>query len=504
MFLKKTMKNKKKQHKIRTRIMLLYLALSTALLCVLVPALYLGVRFSTKEGLDSNMKDTIEEIKNSLYIDSNNEIAVNKEMYSKDFSQGGVYVIVTDENNNVIFHTFSMEMMIKWLNDEKPDGWTSFSVENGNLSSEIFDYIKFDNVKNEYQIGKFDEELLIKVLDKSRTGWDFLEEKYDVSGREVCIVTIGNVYLNRLLDNIFNVIYVIIPVYLIFAAFGSRILAQSALKPIENITDTTREIKNGKLDQRIDMSNLNSEDEVGKLALTFNEMLEELEVSFKREKQFTSDASHELRTPVSVISACADEALQTDSPEIIRDNLEMIQSESGKMSKIISQLLMLSRGYEGRYHFEPEKIELKFMMDSVAEVSSFEADKRNIVINNEVKEGIFVTADQSLLTQVFMNLVGNAVKYGKDKGHVTVKAEENDDSVKIFVEDDGIGISEEDKKHIFERFYRADSARDRNGSGLGLSIVKWIVDIHKGSIDVSGEEGKGSIFTVTLPKNGAL
>ena len=173
--------------------------------------------------------------------------------------------------------------------------------------------------------------------------------------------------------------------------------------------------------------------------------------------------------------------MMTENHDILMENLETIRTENKKMAKIISQLLTLSRGYEGKYNFEPEEIDLHDMVDSVAEVAGFEADKREITITNNIPEGTIVKADQSLFTQVLMNICGNAVKYGKDKGSIVIDFRKDDEFIWTVIRDDGIGISEEDLNHIFERFFRADTARDRTGSGLGLSIVKWIMDLHKGN-----------------------
>lgn len=163
------------------------------------------------------------------------------------------------------------------------------------------------------------------------------------------------------------------------------------------------------------------------------------------------------------------------------------------------KLLMLSRGYEGRMHLAPEELLLFDIADSVCDLVGRDADAANMTICNQISPGLQITADQSLPTQLFMNLIGNAVKYGKTSGHVWLDAERKLDGVQILISDDGLGISEEDQAHIFERFYRADRSRDRTGTGLGLSIVQWIAELHGGSVSVRSALGHGSCFTVTLP-----
>ena len=169
------------------------------------------------------------------------------------------------------------------------------------------------------------------------------------------------------------------------------------------------------------------------------------------------------------------------------------------MNKIISQLLVLTRGYEGRYHLDKERLPLREAVGSVLEEMKELAASRGITLFNQVPEGMEVWADQSLLTQLLINLVGNAVKYGKQGGWVIVRAAQERGRSALTVSDNGIGMSPEELEHIFERFYRADKARDRSGFGLGLSIAQWIVHLYGGEIAAQSQPGKGSQFTVELP-----
>lgn len=264
------------------------------------------------------------------------------------------------------------------------------------------------------------------------------------------------------------------------------LLAKRAIRPIADITRTAEAISAGDLSKRI--AEPSARDEVQELAITFNTMLDRLQESFQRERQFTSDASHELRTPVAVISACAEELAEEPL------------SEDGRMNKIISQLLVLTRGYEGRYHLDKERLPLREAVGSVLEELAEPAAAQGISLFNQVPAEIEVWADQSLLTQLLINLVGNAVKYGKQGGWVIIRASQEREDCVLTVSDNGIGMSPEELEHIFERFYRADKARDRSGSGLGLSIAQWIVHLHGGEITAQSQLGKGSQFTVALPR----
>ncbi len=289
------------------------------------------------------------------------------------------------------------------------------------------------------------------------------------------------------------------PAYVAVAIFGSYLIVKKTLKPISFIIATAQSIEGGDLSRRI--NGVESADEVGELAGTFNEMLERLETAFRREKQFASDASHELRTPVAVISACVEDILEHPEnldPEL-RRSAEEIHTESRRMNAIITQLLMLTRGYEGQYHLEWEQLDLGDVIESVQEQMEGYAAEAGISLSSQVPAPIQLFGDQSLLTQMLLNLVENGIKYGKPGGFVQISARQEGAEAVLVVEDNGIGIPPDEHPLVFERFYRADRARDRSGSGLGLSIVKWIVQEHHGKISLKSEPKHGSAFEIRLP-----
>ena len=287
------------------------------------------------------------------------------------------------------------------------------------------------------------------------------------------------------------------PVYLALSAAGAYLLARRAIRPIAEITRAAEDISAGDLSRRI--AGIATRDEVQELADTFNAMLERLEESFARERQFTSDASHELRTPVAVISACAEELDGAVRGAEGAETLAVIRKETARMGKIISQLLMLTRGYEGRCHIEKEDLDLREAVDSVMDELAETAAASRIRLTDLTPAGCLVYADQSLLTQLLINLIGNSIKYGVPGGRVVVQADAGAQGCTFSVSDDGIGIRAEELPHVFERFYRADKARDRTGSGLGLSIVQWIVQLHGGSVSIRSEYGAGTQVTVFFP-----
>lgn len=300
---------------------------------------------------------------------------------------------------------------------------------------------------------------------------------------------------------VFEVIFAFgVPLMTALAALIGFLIASRSLCPIHRIIACADEIAGGDLSRRVPEET--SADELGELSRTLNRMLASLESAFQRERRFTSDASHELRTPVAVILAYA-ESLQSD-PSLSADaqaKVEPILRECRRMQRMIEQMLTLTRAQEGRYPVTMEEICLNDVFAGVEMVISERAVQENIDLRFDAPEEIKITADQSLITQMLLNLMENALKYGKSGGHVACRAHRLGDWVQITISDDGVGISEENLPHIFERFFRADTARDRTGTGLGLSIVQWIVQLHRGDVRVTSQLGKGTTFTIAFPVN---
>lgn len=295
------------------------------------------------------------------------------------------------------------------------------------------------------------------------------------------------------------ILFISIPVYIIVSVLGGLFLAKRALHPIDSITKTARAIGQGNINQRLKLPKV--KDEVGRLAETFDEMLDKIEAAFKKERQFTTDASHELRTPITIISAHAEDALETNNKKDYKEALEIIYKESQKMSVMVSQLLLLSRSDEGKYHMEIEDIDLKLIIGEIVGEMKDSAKASNIKLYFNVEEDLIIKADQTLITRLFINIINNAIKFSKKGGFVKVNV--SADSVKkfaqIMIEDNGIGIPKEDIKNIFNRFYQVDKSRNDEGTGLGLAIAKWIIDMHKGTINIESELGKGTKFYINLP-----
>lgn len=322
------------------------------------------------------------------------------------------------------------------------------------------------------------------------------------NGQRFAVIQVGEPLkeLHTLLHDLVEELLVVGLVVLLACAVGSYWLAARAFAPIKRLAATARRIRAGDLHQRVPVPR--AHDEVQYLALTLNEMLDSLEQAFNRQRRFVADASHELRTPVAVIRNKTDVArLWARTPQDYITVLEGVNAEAERLSHLINDLLALARGDEGKTQFEREPVRLDLIAGEVAASMELPAVECGITLEVRAQEPVTILGDEARLIQVVMNLVENAVRYTNQGGSVTVSVEAWQGQACLSVHDTGIGIAPEHLPHIFERFYRADPARRSagSGSGLGLSIVEWVVRAHGGTISVESQPGQGSCFAVILP-----
>ena len=291
------------------------------------------------------------------------------------------------------------------------------------------------------------------------------------------------------------------PLIFVVAAGGGYWLSRRALAPVDALVRTAREIGGANLDSRLEK--INTGDELQRLADTLNEMLDRIETAFLRITQFTADASHELRTPVSLIRTEAELALRRSRGEAeYKESLRHILLEAERTTGLIEQLLSLARTDSGREALNMQPVNVCDTLRGVVEGWQQVATIRNLEFSASFDEReAYVVGDETALRRLTSILLDNAFKYTPAPGTVHLTLERNHENVVIKVEDSGVGIEAEDQTKIFERFYRVDKARSRaqGGSGLGLSIAQWIVAQHRGSIRVESRAGAGSTFYVELP-----
>jgi heavy metal sensor kinase len=286
---------------------------------------------------------------------------------------------------------------------------------------------------------------------------------------------------------------------IIIALISGSFISKKMLKPIDNIAKTAQSISIKDLNKRIEVSE--ADDELSRLAKTFNDMIQRLQESFEKQNKFVSDASHELRTPISIIKGYVNllDRWGKDDKEILQEAIDTIKNETDNMTNLIERLLFLARGDSGRMKIEKEKFSLDEIINEVIKESKIIAPEHHIY--SEVNEPIKFFADSKLIKQMIRALVDNSIKYTTNSGDIKINSALECSNVVILIEDSGIGIPEEEIPNLFNRFYRVDKARSKEtgGSGLGLSIVKWIVDYHNGTIDIKSKQKVGTSVLVKLP-----
>lgn len=299
------------------------------------------------------------------------------------------------------------------------------------------------------------------------------------------------------IETLWNIAIALSVLFLIFVVIVGYRIIKNAFKPVKQISDTALKIKRSKdFSNRIKLEDSN-DDEIHKMASTFNEMLDTVEEVFIHEKQFSSDVSHELRTPITVILAQSDYALQySDTFEEAKESLEVINRHAKRMTNLINQIMELSK-LERQKEIEKEKINLSNIVLQLLGDYKPLLESKNLNLVYNVEKDLRIQGNKIMLERVFLNILMNAVKFTKTNIEVSLTREDKTAVLKI--RDDGIGISEENKKFIWERFFQVNDSRNKEenkGSGLGLSMVKKIVDLHSATIDLESELEQGTCFTI--------
>ena len=406
------------------------------------------------------------------YIDYNNGLI--KE-YIPELQIGkDIRVIITDKEAKVLFD----------------------STEKDNLTGKVLVKEQVLNALN----GKDDA----KTHYTSETGWVVDAAVPILRERE----TIGVVYLSTsaedvidFLNDVKNRLYAISFIVSILIGILSSVLAGVITAPIEQLTSAIKHMSSdGQLNQHVEIK---GNDEIAQLGMAFNKMTERLNDVEDKRRQFVSNASHELRTPLSSIKLLAESILQMPTVEmpIIQEFLTDINNEIDRLSRIIDKLLNLTKMDVIENQIELKNVNIRKLVRGIIKTLSPLARKKHIHIQTNTRQDIFVLVDEDKIWEAIFNIIDNSIKYTPEKGKIQVTLDKNDYHVIVTVEDNGIGIPEDEKEKIFERFYRVDKARarDTGGTGLGLSIALSAVKLHGGDIIVESKEGKGSKFTILIP-----
>jgi heavy metal sensor kinase len=306
--------------------------------------------------------------------------------------------------------------------------------------------------------------------------------------------------LRRTLREIVEVFVLAAPLAVMLASLGGYFVARRSLQPVAAMAEQARKITSESLGERL--PNPNPHDELGQLAVVFNETLQRLENSFDELKRFTADASHELRTPLTALRTVGEVALrQENNPAALRETIGSMLEEGQRLNDLIESLLTLARMEGGKVAVKRESVNLAQLAREVADTLSVVAKEKQQSLEVTGDDTVTILADPFLLRQALTNIVHNAVRYSPLKTRIAVRATAGDSHATIEVADEGPGIAPEHQQKVFERFYRVDKARSREqgGHGLGLAIAKWSVEQQGGRIELESESGKGSVFRILLP-----
>lgn len=463
------------------KITIVYMFIISLILMLLSGAIIGGFAIYAGWNAEGNLQKDFQLI--SDYLKENTEIPVEK--LNRISRLDNISISVFDENKNLLYTTENEKDSIIFYNESK---------ENQSI------------VINENY-------MIIKDRDKVYVDWDHLNNNDNNFGYAMILSNrmhwqSKDVYIqvkDRLINEIFSVIvlastllFIDIVVTIIVLLAGTR-ASRKTLKPIQTMTNTVKNITIKALDTRLNIRG--SQDELKDLARTFNTMLDRIQQSYEQQNQFVSDASHELRTPISVIQGYANmlDRWGKDDKSVLEESISAIKTESESMKSLIEKLLFLARGDKNTQKVEKEEFYLNKLIDEIVKETKLIDSTHEI--KSEKNDLAKINADYKMLKEALRVFIDNSIKYTPEGGVIKINCSLQDNEVLISIEDTGMGISKEDLPHIFDRFYRADKSRTKQtgGTGLGLSIAKWIIFKHNGGITVESRVNVGTKINITLP-----
>ncbi|MEI7905448.1 MAG: ATP-binding protein [Candidatus Firestonebacteria bacterium] len=483
---------------IRFRILFYYGALFTVVLLVFSYLLYQGLKTDLYRNVDEMLKARAEGIRES--------IDTYWETEKFELIKDGKPVTLNSMTEGSYFHTIAQHLVEI---DEKYDSrLIKADVEifdrNGESvahSSTLPYSIKIpEDTMNEALKGKsFFDDYLVEVNDKRKSNFRIYVKPIIEDGRVVYIVQAA-ASLGPVLSAVERqkfILFVLLPLSVLLTGIAGGFLGKFVLKPVDIMIKSARGINAENLKMRIHVPKSN--DEVQHLAEAFNELLGRLDEAFTSRQQFTQDIAHELKTPLTIIRGQIDVAAKrTRSSGEYKQILNSTLDEVNRISGIVENLLILSRFENREIRLESKPVDLFLSSATVVKHMKVLADKKDITLSFSGESAI-IKADERYLLRLVSNLVDNAIKYTGKKGRVAVSVQNKGNKAVLIVKDNGIGMAKNELGPIFNRFYRVEKSRSKEGHGLGLSIVRSVVEAHKGRIIVKSAPGKGTCFTVFLP-----
>ncbi|MBQ7454132.1 MAG: HAMP domain-containing histidine kinase, partial [Selenomonadaceae bacterium] len=455
---------------ISTKITLAYSACFVLLLFVINAAMWIGVMDALYSPAEKTIIYSMKQIKKVL-----DELETNYSEYSPNAFRGalvtGVVLRVVNEHGEIFIDT--------------DPNYPSIEMFNAGI---LLDPPLF--AEDEWEISKLGSALVYCA-----------KMNYEHDGQKVTLYFFRTITSELTLLDDLATFLLLLDLTAIFLAIGlGYVISRRVLTPIKTMNELAREIAFEKMGGRIPIGE--ADDELNQLAKTLNEMLDRLQGGINKQQKFVSDASHELRTPAAVIKGYIEfiERYGTTDETLLKENLKMIGSEAQNMQALLENLLFLSRTDQNRQRLNKKILDLDDIVDDVMSKMKTVIKTHKVELYNNPPVKIF--GDETTIRQMIRIFLDNAVKYTPAGGIISVSSSIIGEKISLSISDSGIGIAPENKKKIFDRFFRIDSedlVSEANGSGLGLSIAKWIADSHGITISVDSELGKGTTFTLTIP-----
>lgn len=447
-----------KPRSVRIRLTLWYTAALAVIVLCFATGIYAFVRSSLLRQIDGQLEKDLATVIRVVRDEPNemNEVAMH----------GSVDLFQVSEGNSVMVET---------------DGWSRFGLEKALGGSKFTASSSLKSPNGLY--------CRLKTAVVASPGHSYL-----------IAVAEDEQMLRQSLASLAIILLLGIPLTLALALVGGYFMAGRVLKPVATMAAKAAEITAEHLSERLFVED--SQDEFGRLATVFNQTFARLEESFERMRRFTADASHELRTPLTAIRSVGEVGLQeSNDAAACREVIASMLEEADRLTKLVDTLLMLSRADAGSIQIRREPTDLSELAAEVADCMQVLAEDKGQSLVADAAEPVITDVDPATMRQALINLVDNAVKYTQQQGHIRVTARSDAGGAILEVIDDGPGISKEHQTRIFDRFYRVDKGRssDTGGTGLGLAITRWATEVNDGRIEVESDEGKGSIFRITLP-----
>ncbi|HXM99592.1 MAG TPA: ATP-binding protein [Candidatus Dormibacteraeota bacterium] len=480
---------------VRFRLTLWYTAALALIVCVLCVVSYFGYWRNTLERADGNLA----ELSDAFVTTFQAELGGHTDLNS--IKEAARVAILEHRFSDHIFAVLDSSNNIVISSADFP---TAPAPDNEEPSvAEVFHSPSFQTFK---EVANSGDRLYRNVTGGAKAGYRGFARHIFINGQKWTVITLRSLHAQKeMLEDVVSTFAWIIPIGLLLASAGGYFLARKSLAPVAGMASQAGRIGAENLHERLNVQN--PRDELGRLALSFNSLLDRLDQSFERQRRFMADASHELRTPVAILRGEAEVALSRPNrpPDEYRESLAVLREEAQRLTQIVDDLFTLARADAGQYPLTPRDFYLEELVADCLRTTRTLALAKHITISGDCSEELPICADEGLIRRMLLNLLDNAIKYTPPSGTVSVSCTQSKNEYCLSVSDSGLGIPEDLQDRIFERFFRVDEARSRGennngmGAGLGLSIARWIAEAHHGRLELTRSGPTGTTFTARLP-----